>query len=133
MVLVALAGIVAAVGLGALILIATNAGGGSSGGDDQFDLLRVDNLLSRQERDGIPTCLPDLASGDRPVCIWHEGDDPDAGWTAYDGQVGGCGFTFDVDAQALTGCGEPYPFNGEGLPQYDVTVDDERLVVDLGG
>jgi hypothetical protein len=134
-VLVAVAGLVAAVGLAAVILVATNAGGGSSG-DGEFGELRVGALLDRQERDGVPSCFDDPATGDRPICVYHVGGEDDEGWVAYDAQVNGCAFErLEPDATELVdSCtGRSYPFSGDGLPQYEVTVEgDDRLVIDLG-
>ena len=130
-----MAGLVAAVGLAAVILVATNTDGGSSG-DGEFGELRVDTLLDRQDLDGVPTCVNDPASGDRPICVWHLGGPDDEGWVAYDAQVDGCAFErlSPESTELVDSCtGETYPFTGEGLPQYEVRVeDDDRLVIDLG-
>lgn len=131
-VLVGLAAIVFAAGLLAIVLVANGSGG--SGGSSSFDTLRVEDLLRRQEQDGVPTCFNDPVSGNRPICVFHTGPNRNEGWVAYDAQVDGCGFeALSPDATELVdSCtGEAYPFTGEGLPQYDVTVDDGRLSIAL--
>lgn len=131
-VLVGLAAIVFAAGLLAIVLVANGTGGGSGGGS--FDSLEVETLLDRQERDGVPTCFNDPISGNRPICVFHTGGSDDEGWVAYDAQVDGCGFeALSPEATALVdSCtGRSYPFSGEGLPQYETSVDDGRLVIAL--
>lgn len=111
-------------------------GARTSGNSEQFDLLGVDTVLGHQDQDGVPTCLNDPATGDRPICLFHTGGDDDEGWVAYDAQVDGCAFeVLSPEATELVdSCtGDAYPFTGEGLLQYDVTVADGRLVIDLGG
>ena len=126
-----------AVAVGAVLLVVVVVflnSRGTSSGDGQFSDLVVDDLLDRQERDGVPTCFNDPVDGRRPICVFHTGTDPDAGWVAYDAQVNGCALEYQ-DAEELTdSCtADTYPFTGAGLPQYDTTVDDGRLVIDLDG
>ena len=131
-VLVGLAAIVFAVGLLAIVVVANGTGGGGGGGS--FDTLQIETLLDRQERDGVPTCFNDPISGNRPICVFHTGSDDAEGWVAYDAQVDGCGFeTLSPEAtELIDSCtGEAYPFTGEGLPQYETSVADDRLVIAL--
>ena len=107
---------------------------GTSSGDGRFSDLVVADLLDRQERDGVPTCFNDPVDGLRPICVFHTGSDPDTGWVAYDAQVNGCALEFEGAEQLTDSCtGDAYAFTGEGLPQYEASVDDGRLVIDLDG
>lgn len=131
-ILVALAALVFAAGLIAVVLVANGSGGGGGGGN--FDTLRVEDLLRRQDDDGVPTCFNDPISGNRPICVFHTGTLRNQGWVAYDAQVDGCGFeTLSPESTELVdSCtGDTYPFTGEGLPQYEVEVRDGRLSIAL--
>jgi hypothetical protein len=131
----ALAVVLGAVLLVLLVLFLNSRG--TSSGDGEFSDLAADDLLRRQDADGVPTCFDDPISGNRPICVFHTGSDPDEGWVAYDAQVDGCAFApLSPQAEELVdSCtGETYPFSGEGLHQYGVTVDEDgRLVIDLDG
>jgi hypothetical protein len=128
--LVGLAAIVFALGLIALVLVANGARNGSGGGS--FDSASATELIRLQERDGVPALFPDPVGGRQPIFVWHEGDDPETGWVAYDALVDGEPVTIDLDELVLRGPdGTEFPFTGEGLPQYDVEVVDGRLVVAL--
>lgn len=124
--------------LGALLLVAVvlflNSRDTASG-DGRFSDLLVEDLLARQEADGVPTCFNDPVNGNRPICVFHTGGEPEQGWVAYDAQVDGCAFEDLRDAEVLTdSCtGETFAFTGEGLDTYAVEVDDGRLVIDLAG
>jgi hypothetical protein len=128
--LVGLAAVVFALGLIALVLVANGARNGSGGGS--FDSASATELIRLQERDGVPALFPDPVGGRQPIFVWHEGDDPETGWVAYDALVDGEPVTIDLDELVLRGPdGTEFPFTGEGLPQYDVEVVDGRLVVAL--
>lgn len=117
-----------------VVLVVWISGQGTSTGDGRFADLVAEDLLDRQERDGVPTCFNDPISGERPICVFHTGDDPETGWVAYDAQVAGCELDYRDQDRLTDRCtGESYPFTGEGLPQYAVTVEGGRLVVDLDG
>jgi len=123
--------------LGALLLVAVvlflNSRDTSSG-DGRFSELRAEDLLDRQASDGVPACFDDPVSGDRPICVFHAGDDPDTGWVAYDAQVGGCALEYRGRDDLRDSCtGETYPFTGDGLETYATEVEDGRLVIDLDG
>lgn len=132
--LIAAAAVVLATGLIALALVINGSRRGGDG--ESFDALQVATLLRLQERDGVPTCLDDPTTGNRPICVFHLDGPDDEGWVAYDAQVDGCGFEalFEGATELVDGCtGETYPFSGEGLTQYDVAVEEGRLVIDLVG
>jgi len=110
-------------------------GRGTSSGDGRFEGISIDTLFD-QGVDEVPACFNDPVNGNRPICVFHTGDDRATGWVAYDAQVDGCAFEeLSPDASELVNSctGETYPFTGEGLPQYDTEVDDDRLVIDLDG
>ena len=128
--LISLVALVFALVLLALVLIANDQQTGSTGGT--FDQADVGELIRLQERDGVPALFPDPVGGRQPIFVWHEGDDPDEGWVAYDAQVDGDPLDLDVEEGVLRAeDGTEYPFTGEGLPQYDVEVVDGRLAIEL--
>jgi hypothetical protein len=130
--LVGLAVVVLALGVIAVVLVANSARTGSDGGS--FDSADAEELMRLQERDGVPACFPDPVGGREPVCVWHEGDDPETGWVAYGAIVDGAPLEIDVEDEVLRAPdGTEFPFTGEGLPEYDVSVVDGRLSVDLAG
>lgn len=128
--LVALAALVFAIGLLAVVLVANGTTTGSSGGT--FDQAGVEELIRLQERDGVPALFPDPVGGRQPIFVWHDGEDPNEGWIAYDALVDGEPLEIDVDEGVLRADdGTEYPFDGEGLPQYETEVVDGRLSVEL--
>jgi hypothetical protein len=130
--LVGLAAVVFAAGLLAIVLVASGAGGG--GGAGNFESAEVEELARLQERDGVPALFPDPVGGRQPIFVWHEGDDVNDGWIAFDAQVDGQPLELDREDEVLRAPdGREFPFDGEGLPQYETRVDDGRLVVELGG
>ena len=130
--LVGLAVVVLALGVIAVVLVANGARTGGDGGS--FDSADAEELVRLQERDGVPALFPDPVGGRQPIFVWHEGDDPDTGWIAYDALVGGEPLELDVEGEVLRAPdGAEFPFTGAGLPQYEVEVVDGRLVIDLTG
>jgi hypothetical protein len=129
-VLVGLAVVTLALGVIAVVLVANGAGNTSGGGT--FDSARAEELIRLQERDDAPALFPDPVGGRQPVFVWHEGNDPDTGWVAYDALIDGEPLVLDLEEDVLRAPdGTEYPFTGEGLPQYDVEVVDGRVSVDL--
>jgi hypothetical protein len=130
--LVGLAVVVLALGVIAVVLVANGARTGGDGGS--FEGAGAEELMRLQARDGVPALFPDPVGGRQPIFVWHEGDDPDTGWIAYDALVDGEPLELDVEHQVLRAPdGTEFPFTGEGLPQYDVEVVDGRLSIDLAG
>jgi hypothetical protein len=131
-ILVGLAAVVLALGVLAVVLVANETGTGSGGGT--FDAAGAEELVRLQDRDGVPALFPDPVGGRQPIFVWHEGNDPEEGWIAYDAQVDGEPLVLDPDEGVLRAAdGTEYPFDGEGLPTYEVEVIDGRLSVDLAG
>lgn len=129
-VLVGLAAVVFALGVLAIVLVANGAR--NSSGQGTFDSADARELIRLQERDGVPALFPDPVGGRQPIFVWHEGDDPDEGWVAYDALVDGEPLVLDRDDGVLRAHdGREFPFTGEGLPHYDAEVVDGRLVVAL--
>ncbi len=90
------------------------------------------SLAAAVERDRTPLLFQDPASFERPIWVQHTRDDPERGWLAFDAQVGGCALRWELDDQRFVGCdGAHYPADGEGLTQYEATVRDGDVVVDL--
>jgi len=130
--LVGLAAVVLGLGLVAIVLVANDARTGNGGGT--FDSASVEALIRLQERDDVPALFPDPVGGRQPIFVWHEGDDSDDGWVAYDALLDGEPLILDVDGGVLRAPdGTEFPFTGEGLRQYEVEVIDGSLSVDLSG
>jgi hypothetical protein len=97
-------------------------------GDDVFD------VSASTVRARTPMLLNDLAGGDRAIWLTHVGDDETAGYHAFAAVTdAGCAITVNRDSlQLQNSCdGTVVPPDGGGLPQFPVTYDDGRLLVDL--
>lgn len=133
MVLVAVAGVLTAVGIAAVVLIAAGSGGVETNlGADVFSAGRTDALADAIDRDG-PIAYPDLLGRDRPVYIHHLGEDLDEGWLAIDavapGQLTEC--VLEWDGRRFTDpCSDAsYPPIDPQLRTYPTLVDDDDIVV----
>ncbi len=101
-------------------------------GDAEFEVGDARTLAAAIERDRTPLLFQDPASFERPIWVQHTGDAPERGWVAFDAQVGGCALRWEVDDQRFVDCdGDRYPADGQGLTQYEATVQDGDVVVDL--
>jgi hypothetical protein len=144
---VAAAGVVVAIGVAAALAVLANRGTVDVRlGSDTFAEHDAEDA-ARDIAENGPILLPDLAGGDRDIYVQHFGDDPDEGWIAFAARPPGVsrectlqwqprGEVFrllDSDGEVAGECdGREYPADGEGLPQYPVTVDaDGNLDVDL--
>jgi hypothetical protein len=96
-----------------------------------------------------PILYADTAGGDRDIVLIHTGDDPESGWIAVAARPPGVSRECSVQVPSrnpgeplalLDGSGEvsgdcdgrEFPPDGEGLPSYPVTVDEDgKLNVDL--
>jgi hypothetical protein len=130
------------VGLGGVVLLILLVTGGGRFSressplrpvDPEFNAGDAEARAAAIERDGVPLLFPDPAGGERPIWLNHLGDDPEEGWVAFDAQVGaGCLVDWEADTEEFVDCnGDRYPPDGEGLPQYDVRVEDGEVIVDL--
>lgn len=85
-----------------------------------------------------PFLFSDVANGQRDIYVQHVGDDPLAGWSAFDARLPGagrdCSLRWEQGAgQFVDPCsGRTVPADGAGLAGYPVEVTaDEIVVVDF--
>lgn len=140
---IAFAVISLAAGVGLLLLIVWLAGSGDVQfklGDDVFEVGDAERFAGIIEEDQQPLLFTSL-SRSRPIYVQHVGDDPSEGWSAFDARSpsdpDGCetGLLWEIGNQVFRDTCMPtdtYPADGEGLLQYDASVDVEgKLIVDL--
>ena len=109
-------------------------------GDDRFQDYDAESGADEIAQRG-PILFPDPANRGRDIYLQHLGDDREQGWLAFDarplGEGRDCFLTWDQGARELVDNGEctkryRFPEDGEGLPQYPASVnDDGKVVVDL--
>lgn len=114
-------------------------------GDETFAGYSAEEAAERIADSG-PILYPDAAGGDRDIILQHRGDDPGTGWLAFAARPPGaarhCTVRWEADdgvfrllddegSQSGDCDGSEFPPDGEGLPQYPVTVRDGELDVDL--
>jgi hypothetical protein len=117
-------------------------------GSDTFAEQDAEDAAARIAEGG-PILYPDAAGGDRDIVLQHLGDDPATGWVALAARPPGVSRTctiqvpsrdradpfvlLDERGEVSGECdGRAFPADGEGLPSYPVTVDEDgRLDVDL--
>jgi hypothetical protein len=135
--LVAVAGVLTAVGIAVVVLIAAGSGGVETNlGVDEFSAGRTDAIANAIEREG-PIAYPDLLGRDRPIYIHHLGTDLDEGWLAIDavapGQPADCVLEWDGRRFADPCREATYAPTDPDLGTYPTRVEDDRLLVDLRG
>mgnify|MGYP000034955108 CR=1 FL=1 len=140
-VVVALAGVVAGLGLMWFMVNLASQGGDSVQirlGDDRFDagFAEGDGGRAADIAEGGPILFADVAGGDRDIILQHLGDDPLEGWYAFSASAPGksrdCFVEWQPDDEVFEDCdGDTYPADGEGLTTYPVVVEDGRLYVDI--
>jgi hypothetical protein len=107
-------------------------------GDDTFDAGGAERIAAEIAERG-PVRYSDVSGGDRDIWVQHLGDDPETGWYAFDlrppGTPRDCVAEWEADAEVfVASCSdEEFPADGDGLPQYPVTVEDGRVDIDLNG
>jgi hypothetical protein len=107
-------------------------------GDQTFRAGRAETLADRIAETG-PRLLADVSGRkDRDMILQHLGDDPDTGWSAFLAapvdQARDCTWEWQADEELFRAKCDPErtaPADGEGLPQFEVTVIDGRVDVDL--
>jgi hypothetical protein len=105
-------------------------------GDDTFEAGDAERIADEIAERG-PVIYSDVAGGSRDIWVQHVGDDPESGWLAFDVRPPGTARDCVAEWQAadevfVASCtGEEFPADGDGLPQYPVTVEDGDLEVNL--
>jgi hypothetical protein len=109
-------------------------------GDDRFQDYDADSGAAEIAERG-PILFPDPANRGRDIYLQHLGTDPEQGWLAFDarplGEGRDCFLQWEPTSRTFVDNGEcsrtySFPEDGEGLPQYPATVnDDGKVVVDL--
>jgi hypothetical protein len=133
---VAAVGVIIAVGLAfAVSVLASRGKVDVRLGDEEFSAGQTKSIAEDIAERG-PVCYGDLIGGDRPICIHHDGDDPERGWVAFIAVVPGsdCLVQWDRERELFVDeCdgSNTYPPGGDGLEEYPTTVEDGRLYVDL--
>lgn len=135
-VLTAMAGVAAGVLLVVLFVNLASREEGLQLGDEVFVAGRADQLARTIDRGG-PVLYPDplKRSAGRNLYVQHLGDEPTAGWLAFQAHFDdpSCQLRWDDDGEHFTDpcTGQQVPASGTGLPQFPVTVTDGDVVVDL--
>jgi len=134
----------AVLGLAALVLLLffvvrlASESGGSSLGDETFDV-NASSLAAQVARDG-PVLFPDLLGKGRDIFIQHLSDDRKEGWRAFRATAAAgadrrCTLRWERTERLFRDPCDPdrtYPADGEGLEQYRAAVEgSNKLVVDL--
>ncbi len=140
-VVVALAGVVAGLGLMLFMVNLASQGGDSVEirlGDDRFDAGYAEGEGGRAAAvaEGGPILFADVAGGDRDIILQHVGDDPLTGWYAFAAAAPDkdrdCFVQWQADEGVFEDCdGDVFPANGEGLTTYPVEVEGGRIFVDI--
>lgn len=105
-------------------------------GDDTFEAGDPAAMSRIIARDG-PILYADAASGNRDIWLQHLGTDPGRGWYAFDARRSGAGRDCTLQwrspaAVFVDPCdGTIVEAHGEGLPGYEVRIEDGELIVDL--
>ena len=149
--LVGLTGVAIAVVLGGGVLFLASQGGDVEIqlGDSDFDAGQI-GRISEEIDDRGPILYSDVAGRSRDLILQHLGDDPEAGWLAFEarpiGEPRDCFFQWDedtelfelitiaddVDCAAVTMDERGNLSTGGVIDTYPVTIDDDKNVrVDL--
>lgn len=143
---VSAAGVIVAMGAAVGLALLANRGSVDVRlGDETFTGQKAERIAD-EIADRGPILYSDVAGGDRELVLQHLGDDAEEGWLAFAARPPGvprqCFVQWqpddevfrllDRDGDVNGRCdGSTYPADGEGLPQYPVTVRDGRLDVDI--
>ena len=105
-------------------------------GDDTFEAGDPAHMSQVIATDG-PILYADAAGGNRDIWLQHVGNSPTEGWYAFDAHRPGAGRDCTLQwRQAAAVFSDPcdgtiIEAHGEGLPSYDVRIEDGELIVDL--
>jgi hypothetical protein len=137
--LVAAVGVALAMGIAIGVAVLANQGKVDVRlGDDTFQAGDAESSAEEIATNG-PLLYSDVAGGDRDIWVQHLGDDPETGWHAFDARPPGsprdCVAEWQPDDEVfVASCtGEEFPADGDGLPQYPVTIEDGKVDIDLRG
>ena len=137
-ILVAAAGVVAALGLMLFMINLASRGGDSVDirlGQDRFPAGPAESRAASIAKDG-PLLWADLAGGERDIILQHLGDDPLTGWHAFSAAAPGkprdCFLVWQADRQEFEDCdGDVVAADGEGLRTYPVEIEGGKLFIDI--
>ena len=105
-------------------------------GDDTFEAGDPEEMSRVIARDG-PILYADAAGGRRDIWLQHLGAGPADGWYAFDAHRPGAGRDCTLEWQPpaavfVDPCdGTIVEAHGEGLPDYEVRIEEGELIVDL--
>jgi hypothetical protein len=105
-------------------------------GDDTFEAGDPAGMSRIIARDG-PILYADAAGGRRDIWLQHLGADPGRGWYAFDAHRPGTGRDCTLQWQPAAAVftdpcdGAIIEAHGDGLPGYEVRIEDGELIVDL--
>lgn len=105
-------------------------------GDDTFEAGEAGEMSRVIATDG-PILYADAAGGRRDIWLQHLGADPAGGWYAFDAHRPGAGRECTLEWQPAAAVfadpcdGTVVEAHGEGLPGYEVRIEDGALIVDL--
>jgi hypothetical protein len=106
-------------------------------GDEDFNAGRAERI-SREIADRGPILYSDVGSGTRDIYLQHIGTDPETGWYAFDARQPGaprdCFLQWRPETTDFVAACDPsavFDARGTGLPQYEVTVRDGDIRVDI--
>ena len=137
MIVMGVVGVVLAVLMGVLVVNWASESGGTSLCDPTFDVNAAFAAKSIAE-DG-PLLFQDLIGGSRDIYLQHLGPSRTEGWRAFRAAPPGaerrCQLVWKPDRRLFVeekcGTGREYPADGTGLEHYKVTVEGNKLVIDL--
>ncbi len=137
-IIVGIAGVAAALLLGAGVIWLAGSGGNVTVriGDTDFDA-GSSQVMAEEIADNGPLLFADVGGGRRDIIVQHLGDDASSGWFAFEArpadQPRGCFYQWDPTTQTfnLTGADSSIvcpditvDATGEGAGQFPVVVDD---------
>lgn len=145
---VAIVGVVVALGVAAVIALLVDRGTVEwQPGDDTFNAGNAEATAAAIAADG-PIPYRDPAGGDRDIVLQHLGESAEDGWLAFDARPRGvprqCSVQWQPDedmfrlldqaGEVTDQCdGREYPADGADLPRYPVSVNDGLVEVNLRG
>lgn len=137
-IVVALAGVIA--GLGLVWFVVNLAGSGGENvqiqlGDERFPAGPAESRAATIA-DGGPILFADVAGGARDILLHHVGEDVETGWYAVGaaptGKPRDCVLVWQAEDEEFEDCdGDRFAIDDPGLASYPVAVEEGSLFVDL--